>query len=137
MNSDLLKRLMQKAGDIPGRFRSAMLGGDEAMAGAKKAFRSGGSGPAGVDPRWGVGPGGKYGKPNATSDATDLELYRQPGGALSTDVAQMSPLGGMDKLKMLLARMTPAQRAALLAGGAGVGAGGLGGYLAGGSDEEG
>ena len=120
MDSSLLTNLLKKAGNIPGRFRAARLGGDEAAAGAGQAFRTGNKGAANVS------AGGGRGIPGPMDDFAGPQ-----GGALATDVQSINPLGMSEKLKMLLARMTPEQKAALMAGGAGLGVGGLGGYLAG------
>lgn len=124
MDSNLLKNLLSKAGGIPAKFRAAMLGGDEAMAGGG-AFRTGGKGAANVS------AGGGRGMPGPMSEGTALEVGRPMGGALATDVQRTIPFDNMEKLKAMLARMTPEQKAALMAGGAGLGVGGLGGYLAG------
>jgi hypothetical protein len=126
MDSNLLKNLLSKAGGLPGKFRAAMLGGDDV---AGKAFRTGNKGAGNVS------AGGGRGMPGPMSSKTDLEFSGPMGGPLATDVQSINPMGMSEKLKRLLANMTPEQKAALMAGGAGLGAGGLGGYLAGDSEE--
>lgn len=128
MDANLLKNLLSKMGGLPGKARAAMAGGDDVMAGAGK-FRTGGDGGQGFV----NAGGGAARRPNPNTE-TAIELGRPAGGAISTEVQQMRALGLDERLKMLLARMSPEQKAALMAGGAGLGAGGLGGYLAG--DEE-
>jgi hypothetical protein len=125
MNSNLLKNLLSKLGDLPGRARAAMAGGDDLMAGAGK-FRTGGDGGQGF-----INAGGGAARHANPNTERGIEMYRQPGGAISTEVQRMVPFDNIEKLKALLARMSPEQKAALMAGGAGLGAGGLGGYLAG------
>ena len=131
MDSNLLKALLSKAGGIPGKLRAAMLGGDEAMAGAAGAgkFKTGGKGYSSM------GAGGKYAEPGAASAETGLGMGRPVGGPLATDVQSIRPMDNMEKLKMMLARMTPEQKAALLGAGGGLAVGGLGGYMAGGEGE--
>jgi hypothetical protein len=121
MQGNLLKSLLSKG-------RAAMLGGDEAMAGAGK-FRSGGKGP------WGQTAGGA--RTNMSAGLDDgLNAGTLPSaGPVGMPMQTMRPLNEMDKIKMLLARMTPEQKAALLGAGGGLAAGGLGGYMAGGEEE--
>lgn len=132
MNSDLLKRLLAKGkgaidelGNIPGRFRAAKLGGDEA---AGKAFRTGREGP------WGQTAGGKATNMSANLD-DGLNAGTAPStGPLATDIYAQRPFSQAEMLKRKLAMMSPQQQAALIAamgGGAGLAAGGLGGYMAG------
>ena len=128
MNGNLLKTLLAKAGGVPSKVRAAMAGGDEAMGGIGAKFRSGGKGPYGAP---GATAGGQVSQGMPLSEGSALELGRPAGGPM----AMMGGEPGMsEKLKMLLARMTPEQKAALLGAGGGLAAGGLGGYMAG--DEE-
>jgi subtilisin family serine protease len=128
MNANLLENLLAKLGGIPGKFRAAKLGGDEAMAGAKKAFRTGRQ--AGPDY---MSAGGKSTAAPEMSDLTALELGRASSGPLG-EAAKIGPFDNIEKLKMMLKNLSPQQKAALLAGTGGLGAGGLGGYMMG--DEE-
>jgi hypothetical protein len=127
-SGNLLKSLLSKG-------RAAMLGGDEAMAGAGK-FRTGSKGP------WGQTAGG--GRANMSGNVPNPEAgmgleASGMGGPLGASMQTMRPLNEMDRIKMLLARMTPEQKAALLGAGGGLAAGGLGGglggYMAGGEGE--
>jgi hypothetical protein len=134
MGSDLLKRLMSRG-------RTAMMGGDD-VAGIGKAFKTGGTPGAGAMGGAGFGggksgtfgPGGAKMGPEVMSGETGLEVARPMGGALTMGEGSMRPLDTIERLKMMLQNMSPSQRAALMAGGAGVGAGGLGGYMAGGDE---
>jgi hypothetical protein len=133
MKGNLLKTLMAKFGrkgagkaaageadDVGAAFATRArknaenLGGDEPMAGFGHSFKPGQGGEFSPNMGPGAGRGGPMGMP--------------------FEPTTQRPFSDFEMLKKKLANMNPAQRAALLAGGAGLGAGGLGGYMMG--DEE-
>jgi hypothetical protein len=127
MKGELLKRLMSKIGGLPAKRRAAMLGGDEV---AGQAFKTGRKGP------WGQTAGGA--QTNVSSGLDDIpgaQGVGGPSGGPLTDPMTMRPFSSAEMLKRKLAQMTPEQRAMLMGGagglGAGLGAGGLGGYMMG------
>jgi hypothetical protein len=120
---DLLKTLLSKGKRFAGigeeaaaARRGAALGDD--VAGAPFV-----SGRVPNTPKGAVGPDG-------------MPISDMPGGAsdLMPAMSGMRPLNAEERIKMLLARMSPQQKAALLAGSGGLAAGGLGGYMAGGDE---
>jgi hypothetical protein len=92
------------------RQNAADFGGDEGMAAFGHRFTPGSSSGSTFEPTMGpgAGMGGGVGPANQMRAFSDWEI-----------------------LKQKLANMTPAQKAALLSGGGGLAAGGLGGYLMG------
>jgi hypothetical protein len=131
MKGELLKRLMAKLGDIKqagsARKMAKGLGGDE-TAGA--AFKTG----QGIGGRT---PGGKpFGGPSSgLDDMPGAQNFAGPSSGPLSDPITMRPFSNAEMLKRKLAQMTPEQRAMLMGGagglGAGLGAGGLGGYMMG------
>lgn len=128
MNSDLLKQLLSKgkgmAEKIMPKFRSAKAFEDEVTG---QAFNTGRKGP------WGQTAGGA--RANFEGDGNFVGSDGLTGGPIAMDLQKMRPLNEWDMIKRKLAMLTPEQKAALMAGTAGLGAGGIGGYMAGDSVE--